>query len=1083
MEDKDANIVLLKLIESQQFSLYLCIANLIKHAGNIGIFSYLCNKIKTFKYEEIEFYVPQLCQILITVETESMALEDLLIELSSQYPHFTLLAFWQLQAHLSDLSDDPECYGFQVARRVLNALQYFLFNAGSPPSTKFRENTHPAIILSSAIAGTIGMPLLGPYIQPLAISQGKKQRSFVFQLAKNYTTQLAKNLTAKNTKLNALRDVSSSSHSTPVASKYDTIDSPGQEDKLFKKEHPKEDFEESSAANFHSLEKIMNNTNVFGKKKTLKRSSRLTAEALNIYPSQVSNASTAAAGSLVGSTAEDFDLSASKLNFDKNLNSISMPDFRDGYTDSLPDLRSEGNSIPSSPTSSTGLGRASSLGNGGRSRLYNGHSHSSHHHHHYSRRTISPSLMTTTTKIKLLKSNYFKCETQFAIALQQISMRLSQVPKEARLTTLRAELSLLNRDLPAEVDIPTLLPPAKKLKLHKIVRITPNEAAVLNSAEKVPFLLLIEYFSNEVDFDPSSEENLKLLRGRADKKYIFDIGTQTATRLYSSSPANKNKDDNIDTNNRTNFDRDSFDNFGPRTPTTPQTFYDEQQVDEEDLGDLSVVKLSNRSETENLKKELYINNASVIPDLNDTSRSANTAGLDQNSVGPTEDNSDTVTTDTDGATTATDINNNNSNNIRGFGLNFSSKYAENEYAQQGGKASRQNSINGSGDRVEPQDLATHMRIAAVMLTQLDKPTNILPQDQSGAIKARIIESMQSLQDDFGYDDIQMVRGQAGDRKLENDLKLGGLHNNNETTYLGEDWESKKARIRKESPFGHYENWELCSVISKTGDDLRQEAFACQLIQAMSQIWMQDKVEVWVKKMRILITSANTGLVETITNALSVHSIKKALTKITIEEGSNPKGAIASLSVHFKKVFGDENSIKYKNAQLNFAASLASYSLICYLLQVKDRHNGNIMLDNEGHIIHIDFGFLLSNSPGSVGFDAAPFKLTLEYIEILGGLESEGFMQFKKLMKKAFLSVRRHAEHIIQMVELMQRDSMLPCFKAGDQTANQLRQRFQLHLSDAECVEFVENVLIQKSIGSLYTRLYDQFQLLTQGIYS
>ncbi len=55
-----------------------------------------------------------------------------------------------------------------------------------------------------------------------------------------------------------------------------------------------------------------------------------------------------------------------------------------------------------------------------------------------------------------------------------------------------------------------------------------------------------------------------------------------------------------------------------------------------------------------------------------------------------------------------------------------------------------------------------------------------------------------------------------------------------------------------------------------------------------------------------------------------------------------------------------------------------------------RHNGNILLDVNGHIVHIDYGFILGLSPGWWQFETAPFKFTNEYVDLMGGPESDSF---------------------------------------------------------------------------------------------
>ncbi len=111
------------------------------------------------------------------------------------------------------------------------------------------------------------------------------------------------------------------------------------------------------------------------------------------------------------------------------------------------------------------------------------------------------------------------------------------------------------------------------------------------------------------------------------------------------------------------------------------------------------------------------------------------------------------------------------------------------------------------------------------------------------------------------------------------------------------------------------------------------------------------------------------------------------------------GTNVRLLEYYLANFGNQKTKAFKVAQQAFCLSLAAYSLVCYILQIKDRHNGNILIDQQGHIIHIDFGFVLSNAPGKgLKFEKAPFKLTQDFVDILGGSKSKKFNHYRKLMK-------------------------------------------------------------------------------------
>ena len=286
----------------------------------------------------------------------------------------------------------------------------------------------------------------------------------------------------------------------------------------------------------------------------------------------------------------------------------------------------------------------------------------------------------------------------------------------------------------------------------------------------------------------------------------------------------------------------------------------------------------------------------------------------------------------------------------------------------------------------------------------------------------------------------------------------------------ESWQSKQDRIRKKSTFGTHPGWRLLTIMIKANDDLRQEQLACQLIYRMAAILAREKIPVWLCPYEIIALTESGGIVEAIPDTISIDSLKR--------NDPNFRG----LKYFFLSHFGHTPE-EFADAQANFVESLAAYSIVCFLLQLKDRHNGNILLDNRGHVIHIDYGFYFLSSPGkNAGFESAPFKLTRDFVEVLGGPNSRLFRMYRELCVKTFITLRRHCMEIILLVEMLKTgNEELNCFRGRpDEAIRQLRERFRLDLNDRACKEYV-NSLVDDSIENWRTDWYDRYQRYCVGV--
>ncbi|GBE81999.1 predicted protein [Sparassis crispa] len=1094
-----SHALLLRLFLSPSFfTVHVALQYLRLYADNIGITYYLTSRLRQLDTQDLREVWGFICHLLVTRPSKSRALECFVVEICHKSTHIAMLTLWYMQAYLKDFSlprHNPE--SFVICQRVLHECHEIIFgdlpaqpiapysiltlpSQLGPLQKRVKPHVQPVVVgIGMVWAGTPGMPKLTKIMGRVAIEQGR--------------------IDDQNEDIKSLENTDDSPVRT--APSTTSIVATGEDNQ--QEDSDKED--KASAKNPPDTAKT--GTEAVVPVKISRRRRTMAAQTTPALPLHLKG-------------IRRFRLSEDPF---------GQQDLPSPNTSSSPFQSTPSFSVTKRPQRTTGSNAVD----------------------------ILMQKYDLPAQVHLLRSHYCRSEIKFLIALESISNRLLVVPRLARVSALRAELTALNHLLPAEVCMPMWCSSSDspgsshdvRQPHHRIVRIPPGESVVLNSAERAPYLLLIEILHGDLDFDPAKRSNKEILKKIVLKENSHDgskedfafpdspfAAHQSVTNPESVSALEVSiGTDSAEVNDsRSGLGITSF-LAVPVSPAMP--------VDEEEEVDL--VEQIYGADNSLRADDVNLSDSIVLPpppknrelDMVTWSRSSSVPQT------PSVDQGDSFRTH---------------KSFNGLSLSIPMTRRRLSPPLEPDSSHLHPHSNGQPTpRVLSLDeYSDRMRTAAVMLAQLNanlvrEPTTaLLPPgtpvtgsestfiaplrwlpgtnwrisspvvsatgaapsgssqehplplpsasvstrmrlqpSEAAAIRERIMGEMLALEEERMARMRENSTGEGvftfglGDGSIKTAEDEGIIRRelskvDPSAVVFSESWAAKKSRIRQASPYGHLANWDCVSVIVKTGGDLRQEQLAVQLIQEFEKIWKEENCSCWVRYFRILILGNSSGLVETITDAVSIHSIKKSEYARRLAEGQ--LGHV-TLFDHFKTTYGDPSSAKFARAQRNFAKSLAGYSLVTYFLQIKDRHNGNILLDRDGHLIHIDFGFMLSNSPGNIGFEAAPFKLPLEYIEVLGGIDSKPYAEFSRLFKEGFEAARKHCDRIITLVELMQKDSTLPCFVAlGEQTAAQLRERFQQGLTHAFVEEHVQR-LIDTSLGSSWTRLYDSYQYYSQSI--
>jgi hypothetical protein len=304
------------------------------------------------------------------------------------------------------------------------------------------------------------------------------------------------------------------------------------------------------------------------------------------------------------------------------------------------------------------------------------------------------------------------------------------------------------------------------------------------------------------------------------------------------------------------------------------------------------------------------------------------------------------------------------------------------------------------------------------------------------------------QESFRHNIKKIIQDYRLQKGMENFVKFTTPTNNLPTNTL-------KNVIRKDKSIFN-------QLIIKEASDFDKELGAIFLLSQIEKILREYQIDTWLNPLSFNNYFYNGGTIEVIPNSKSIHEIKS-------------RSFLKILTLCLEK---NVKTIKEKNLIENFLQSLAGYSLFCYLLQIKDRHNANILLNEDRRIIHVDFAFILGSLPGNLKLEATSFKMSEDFISLIKGKNSQSLDQLKEIFTRGFLILKKSIGKIVKVSKFFILEG-----EGKNKTSfrlSELIKRFDIKFNDLDSIRS-SHLVFNDSLEDWRTEQYDKYQLLASGI--